>query len=164
VTGLRQYALPGVLTIDRNSVSAWHGVTIGRTTVNVPASAAGPLTILRPGTRLVGRAMSVTGGILELRLEGAAEPARIPLDSIQTLERRERRARRHVVRGLLVGVGAFFGSGFLAFSRCGLNCDDAAMTLTMFGSGAVAGMLAGRSSPEVWTPVSTSDFVSQFGK
>lgn len=163
VTGLRQYELPGVLTLDGDAVSASQGVTIGPTTIQVPAPPDGPLTVLRPGTRLVGHATSVTDGILVLRVDGVSQSIRVPLDSLAVIER-GRAGRRHLLRGILVGIGAFYAGVVLVFAACGLGCDDFTAALGTFGTGIAAGLWAGRSSPEVWTPVSTSDFVSQFGK
>jgi hypothetical protein len=165
VTGLHQYELPGVLTLDGDTVSASHGVTIGPTTIHVPAPPDGPLTVLRPGTRLVGVATSVTDGILVLRVDGVSQSIRVPLDSLATIERSERRAKRHVVRGILAGIGAFYAGVVLVFAACGLGCDDFTAVLGTFGTGIAAGLWAGRSSPsEQWTTMPISNFVSQFGK
>jgi hypothetical protein len=159
--GLHQYEIPGVLRLDGRQVSASSGSDIGRTTIRVLSPAHGYLTVLRPGTRLVGRLVDVTPDTLSLAVENGIDPITIPLDSLASVERSVRPARRHIVRGILAGVGAFFGTGALVFSQCGLGCEDSTVALATFGAGIAAGAWAWQGR-ERWTTVSTSDLVPPF--
>jgi hypothetical protein len=54
---------------------------------------------------------------------GQHDTIAIPLDSIGKLEVSDHRSGRHLLRGILVGIVAFYGTTALIFwSGCGLDC------------------------------------------
>ena len=79
--------------------------------------------MLKPGRRAVGRALDVKDRVLIFLLDGQHDPFEIPLDSIGTLEVSAHRSGRHMVRGILIGVGVFYGtSALIFFAGCGFDC------------------------------------------
>ena len=162
ITGPEEYEIPGVLKIAGTHVSGDANITIQDTVVRVVSPATGQLlVVLRPKRRLVGRAIEVKDQLVEFLPDGQAGTLRIPLDSIGKLEVSERRSRAHVLRGILVGIGAFYGLGWLFFARCGLGCSDA-IVLPAIAGGIAAGILTGRGK-EHWRTVRTDWLLSQFG-
>jgi hypothetical protein len=63
----------------------------------------------------------------------------------------ERRGRSHLLRGILVGTGTFYGVGWLMFSQCGLDCGGAVL-LPAIAAGTAAGAVTGRDR-ERWKTV-----------
>jgi hypothetical protein len=149
ITGPEEYEIPGVLKIAGSRVGGDGGqakITIEETVVRVVSPATGqPMAVLRPKRRLVGRAMEVRDQIVEFLPDGQRDTLKIPLDSIGKLEVSERRSRFHVLRGILVGIGTFYGVAGLFFARCGLGCDGAILLPALAG-GITTGILTGRGS------------------
>ena len=159
ITGPGDYEIPGLLKIAGAHVSGDASMTIQDTVVRVVSPATGQLlVVLRPKRRLVGRAMAVKDQVVEFHPDRQHDTLRIPLDSIGKLETSERRSRSHVLRGILVGIGAFYGLGWLFFAQCGLGCSDA-IVLPAIAGGIAAGILTGRGK-EHWRTVRTDWLLS----
>jgi hypothetical protein len=162
ITGPEEYEIPGVLKIAGAQVSGNASITIEDTMVRVLSPATGQvLVVLRPKRPLAGRVIEVKDRLVEFMPDGQAGTLRIPVDSIGKLEVSERRRRAHVLRGILVGVGAFYGLLGLFFAQCGLGCSDA-IALPAIGGGIAAGILTGRGT-ERWRTVPADWLSSQFG-
>jgi len=120
------------------------------------------LMVLEPGKRVVGRAMEVRNRVVTFVKDGQQETIAIPLDSIGVLEVSDPRRHRHVLRGVLLGVGAFYGTAALIFfAGCGLDCSDAIFIPTI-GTGIVTGLITGRSR-EAWRTEPASWLLSHVG-
>jgi hypothetical protein len=159
VTASRAFEIPGVLKVDGSAVSG-SSVTADDTTIRVVSPQSGqPLVILKPGVRRIGRAVAVNGEVVTLFLEGRPDPIAMPLSSIGKLEVSERRGERHVVRGILLGAGAFYGAlALIFFGGCGLDCPGVAV-LPAIAAGVVTGSIVGRSH-ESWQSVPTNWLLS----
>ena len=156
LTGQNTFEIPGVIRIDgQNVTSGAHLVSDESSASFDDPITSDRLTVVLPGKRLVGQALGVDKGILSFRAEPAQKILHIPLSAVDTFELSEARARSHVLRGILVGFGAFWGAGALTFSACGLGCSNAAIIPAVVG-GALAGAWAGRGherwirQPRAW--------------
>ena len=162
ITGPEEYEIPGVLKIAGAQVSGHASIVIQDTMVRVVSPATGQeLVVLKPKKRLAGRVIGVKDRLVEFMPDGQAGTLRIPIDSIGKLEVSERRRGAHVLGGILVGVGAFFGLIALFFAQCGLGCGDA-IALPAIGGGIAAGILTGRGT-ERWRTEPADWLSSQFG-
>jgi hypothetical protein len=152
ITGPQAYEIPGLLKIARAAVSGDASLTIEEKVVRVVSPATGlTLVVLRPGKQLIGRVLEVKEQMVEVLPEGQRDTVRIPIDSIGRLEVSERRGRSHLLRGILVGAGTFYGVGWLMFSQCGLDCGGAVL-LPAIAAGTAAGAVTGRDR-ERWKTV-----------
>ena len=150
LTGQNTFEIPGVIRVDGRNVTSAGGPESDENVVSFDdPTTSDRLTVVLPGKRLVGLALGVDKGILSFRTESAQKVLHIPLSAVNTFELSEARARPHVLRGILVGVGTFWGAGALIFAGCGLGCSDAAIIPAFLAAG-VAGTLAGRGH-ERWT-------------
>jgi hypothetical protein len=160
LTGSRAYDIPGVVTIDGDRISG-PSVVIDEATIRVRSADTGePLVMARPGVRIVGRAIGVNAQVVTFIIEGHQQSIDIPLPSIGKLEVSDRQRRSHVLRGILVGVGAFYGIGALFFSQCGLGCSNA-IFLPAIAGGVASGIETGRGR-ERWRPVAVDWLLSRF--
>jgi hypothetical protein len=123
-----------------------------------PLDGSAPRTIVRPGKRVTGQALGIEDGILSLRVDGQ-NTVRMPVNAIGRLEASEGRGRSHVLRGILVGAGTFWGMSALIFSNCGLNCSNVSL-LAPIGAGMATGWWSGRRN-ERWTSHSVAWLTSQ---
>jgi len=157
--GPEVFEIPGVLRIDRGNVVAAGDVTVDDTFVRVARPGPSqPLTVVRWRKRIVGEAVGVENGVLMMRVNTAV--IYVPLDSIGTVDVSDERVHRHLLRGVLVGVGTFWGVGVLMINTCGFGCGNLAILPAVAG-GIAAGVLAGRGR-ERWTPHPTVWLASQF--
>ena len=136
----------------------------GSQTFEIPSAATGQRhVVLKAGKRFAGSALDVRDRIATVLVDGQHDTLAIPLDSIAKLEVSDPGSGRHLVRGILVGFGAFWGSGALIVSGCppiGSGCSDAIL-IAPVAVGIAAGILAGRSR-ETWKPVPAAWLISQF--
>jgi hypothetical protein len=160
LTGPETFEMPGLVRIDRGQVTSGARVTGDETVLRFEVPGGQPLTVVRWHQRLVGQALGVDDGALLVRVEGSSSLIRVPLDSIGTFELSEARSHAHVLRGVLVGVGAFWALGALTFASCGLGCSDAAIIPAGAG-GLAAGVFSGQGH-ERWTPRPASWLSSHF--
>jgi hypothetical protein len=157
ITGPESYEIPGALRIAGGNITGSRIESIRETVVRVRTSEADELvTIPRPGRRVVGNVVRMSEDTIELSLEDDAAVARVPLGAIAKLE--VSGGRKHsrglaTAAGVGVGVSAFMGGGWLAFSLCGsLDCDLA--PLSGFAIGIALGAFTGhRMAGERWEPV-----------
>jgi hypothetical protein len=92
-------------------------------TIRVVPQIGQPFVVLKPGKRFVGRALAVRDRVVAFIIDGQHDTIAIPLDSIGKLEVSDHRSGRHLLRGILVGIVAFYGTTALIFwSGCGLDC------------------------------------------
>ena len=159
VTASHAYELPGVVKVDATGISG-SSVTTDDTTIRVVSPQTGqPLVILKPGVRRIGRAVAVNGELVTVFLEGRSDSIAMPLSSIGQLEISERRGGPHIVRGILAGVAAFYGTtALIFFGGCGVGCPDVAV-LPPIAAGIATGVLVGRSH-ERWKSVPTNWLLS----
>jgi len=163
ITGPERYEIPGILQIDGARVTGNASITIEETAVRVVSPATEqPLIVLRPGQRLAGRAIDVKDRIVEFLPDGQPDALSIPLDSIGKLEMSELRIRPRILRGILVGIAAFYGVAWLFMAQCGLGCDDGLLIIGSVGGGMAAGAIAGRGG-ERWKTVPADWLLSRFG-
>jgi hypothetical protein len=161
VTGSRAYDIPGLLTIDGNRISGPSVVVTDETTLRVRSAGSGqPLVMAKPGVRIVGRAIGVNAQVVTLIIEGHRQSVDMPLPSIGKLEVNDGQRRSHVLRGILVGVGAFYGIGALFFSQCGLGCSNVIL-LPAIAGGVASGIVTGRGR-ERWRTVPVDWLLSRF--
>jgi hypothetical protein len=161
VTGAETYDIPGVLAIGGGRITGPSAV-VNETTITLRSPETGqPLAVVRPGVRLAGRAIAVNQQVVSFIVEGDQNPIAIPLPSIGKLEVSEHRSPRHLVRGILVGVGVFYGTSWLIFAKCGLGCSNAAI-LPPIAAGIAAGTITGRSR-ETWKVVPVDWLLAHVG-
>ena len=158
VTGSRSYEIPGVLKIDQGVVSGSSLVT-DETTIRLVSPETGePLVVLKPGVRMIGRAVGVTNQTVTLIEEGRGNSIAMPLGSIGRLEVSE--SRRHLLRGILVGSALFYLTGVLIVQAvCGLSCSPDATFIPAVGVGLTTGIIAGRRR-DTWKVVPTDWLLS----
>jgi hypothetical protein len=159
VTALRHYQIPGVVTIDGDQVTG-RSVTMDKTMIRVPSASGQLISILKPGTRVTGSVEGVTDGVLSLLVDGQRDPFNIPLNSLAKIELSDRAGKRHLARGILAGIGTFYGVLGLSLLRCGLGCDDA-LGVAAIAAGIGVGTLTGHSR-EHWAEVSPAEFRLRF--
>ena len=161
ISGSRVFEIPGVLKADGDGVTGRSSMTTDDMTIRVVSPQTGhPLVVLKPGRRVVGRALDVKDRVLIFLLDGQHDPFEIPLDSIGTLEVSEHRSR-HLVRGILIGVGVFYGTSALIFSAgCGLDCSNA-MFLPTIASGIATGVITGKAR-DAWKSMPVTWLSAQF--
>lgn len=162
ITGSRAFEIPGELKIDGERVSGNSSMTTDEMTVRVVLPQTGQqLVVLKPGKRFVGRALDVRDRVVAFVIDGQQDTIAIPLDSIGKLEVSDHRSGRHLLRGILVGVGAFYGTfALIFFGGCGLDCSDA-MFIPAIASGIATGVITGRGR-EAWKTVPAAWLSSQF--
>lgn len=158
VTGSRSYEIPGVLKIDQGLVSGSSLVTDESTIRLVSPETGQPLVVLKPGVRMIGRAVGVANQTVTLVVEDRGDSITIPLGSIGRLEVSE--SRRHLLRGILVGSATFYLTGALiVWTVCGLSCGADETFIPAVGVGLTTGIIAGRRR-DTWKVVPTDWLLS----
>src|SRR5207249_2882056 len=110
------YEIPDVLKVDGDRLSGRSDLITDDLTVRVVlANTNQQLVAVKPGRRLVGRATNLRDRVVTVLVDGRHDPISVALDSIGRLEVSEHRSGRHILRGILVGFGAFYGTGLLIF-------------------------------------------------
>jgi hypothetical protein len=117
--------------------------------------------MLKPGKRFVGRVFDVRDRVVTFLGDGQQDTVAIPLDSIGTLELSV--PGRHLLRGILLGAGAFFGVSVLVAAGCGLYCTNAVLLTPAIAGGIATGVIAG-GRREAWKMVPRAWLSSQFSE
>lgn len=165
VRGVDPYEMPGVIKVEAGRITSASVVTIDGNTVRMASDGTTePLALVKAGARLVGMATHVHNGVMSIVVDGQSKAVGIPLDAIATLEVSRTRGKKHILRGILVGVGAFYGTGALIFfSQCGLDCGGDTFAVAVL-AGITGGVLAGRRGGERWEVMPAGRIASQFGE
>jgi hypothetical protein len=163
ITGSRAFEIPGVLKVEGERVSGNSSRTTDEMTIRIVLPQTGQqFVVLKPGKRFVGRALDVRDRVVAFVIDGQHDTIAIPLDSIGKLEVSDHRSGRHLLRGILVGIGGFFGTVELIFwSGCGLNCSNASLLIPAIAGGIATGVMTGRRR-EAWKTVPAAWLSSQF--
>jgi hypothetical protein len=141
LTGTRTFEVPGVIYVDSNRVSGAGYTHADRRMVRLAPSAAGrPIVVPRGDTRLLGLAVGISGDAVVVQLDDTREEVEIPIAAIAQIEVANGPSRPHhrVIWTVLSGIGAFYGSAFIAFSQCFLGPCSTWWSVFILGSTAAA--------------------------
>jgi hypothetical protein len=164
ISGVERYDVPDVVHVERDRVSG-HGIRVTGSFVQWQrAGDPQVVSVLLSGSRVTGRAVGVTTGLLEFVPDQAREHVFIPLDSIRKLEEpvvpRPGTRAAWVTASVLAGVGVFFlvALGFL--SACGDEGGCGGGTALFgwsIGGGTATGAALASNGRTRWLPVSIEE-------